>query len=339
MPSNTLGLFYWTGALMIPDAIRRWLPPICLVALVAAVWALPYRLDCDSLAHGVDPAIARVDSQCILLSHYTERLYVIETAMKQEEQGLIANHPDTDYQRRWYDRVNFYGPETVALADAIRDSILYQRAVSDGHAPSREEVSARLDQDRLRSETFHDLINMARLAQNQDRAGFLKLAAETRNPDIRRTLEDLTPSEFMESLEEIDWRQLEQMQKDGEAFFESFGHERYWQEILPAKLRRELAIPKLQEAILEASAEGPDGPYADVPRLAWLAYQQRAIEEVDIELTRTAPPAVSVDRAIAYLVEVLQEEQDELSEEYRRWLERRENRWRPTLPPLRPDSE
>ena len=235
--------------------------------------------------------------------------------------------------------MNFYGPETIALADAVRDSALYQRAVANGHAPLQEEVSARLDQHRLRSETVYDFISLIKLAENQDRAGFLKLAAETRNPDIRRILEDLTPSEFMESLEEIDWRQLEQMQKEGEAYFESFGHEGYWQEILPAKLRRELAIPKLEEAVLEASAEGPSGPYADVPRLAWLAYQQRAIEEVDIELTRTAPPAVSVDRAIAYLVEVLQEEQDELSEEYRRWLERRENRRRPTLPPLRPDSK
>ena len=49
---------------------RRCLPPICLVALIAAVWALPYRPDCDSPAWGGDPAIARIDSQCILLSHY-----------------------------------------------------------------------------------------------------------------------------------------------------------------------------------------------------------------------------------------------------------------------------
>ena len=140
---------------MILPVIRCWLPPICLVALMAAVWVLPYRPGCDSLAWGDDPAIARVDSQCILLSHYAGWLYVIEAAMKHAEQRLSADDlGDTDYQRRWYDRVNFYGPETIALADAIRDSILYQRAVSDGHAPTREEVSARLDQDRLRSETI-----------------------------------------------------------------------------------------------------------------------------------------------------------------------------------------
>ena len=99
--------------------------------------------------------------------------------------------------------------------------------------------------------------------------------------------------------------------------------QRYWQEILPAQLRREMALFKLEEAVLEASADGPDGPQADVPRLGWLAYQKRAFEEVNIELTRAAPSTISVDGALAYLAEVLQEEQDELSEEYRRFLERR----------------
>ena len=192
----------------------------------------------------------------------------------------MDNLADSDYQRGWSDRVNFYGPETIALADAIRDSALYQRAVADGHAPSQEEVSDRLDQYRLRSDTTYDLISLVKLAENQNRAGFRKLAEETRHPDVRRMLEDLTPSELMGTLEEIDWRQLEWMLKEGEVYLESFGHERYWQEILPAKLRREMAIPRLEEAVLGASA---DGPYAEVPRLAWLAYQQKVFQRVNIE--------------------------------------------------------
>ena len=321
---------------MIPPVIRRCLPPICLVALITAAWALPYRTDCNSLTWGDDPAIARIDSQCILLSHYAERLHITETAIEHTDRGLLAdNLAAPDYQQRWYDRVNFYGPETIALADSIRDSTLYQRAIAEGYTPSQEEVSARLDQDWLRWESFNDMLQLVKLAQDQDLAGFSKLAAETRNPDIRRMLEDLTPTEFMEAMKESDGRQLEQMLKEGEAYLESFGHERYWQEILPAKLRREMAVLRLQDAVLEASA---DGPYAEVPRLAWLVYQQRAFEGVTIELTRAAPPSVSVDRALAYLSEVLQEERDELSEEYRRWLERREERLKSTPPPLRPNS-
>ena len=203
-------------------ATRRWLPPICLVALIAAVWAMPYRPDCDSLAWGDDPAIARIDSQCILLSHYAYRLQIVETTIENAEFGLLIDEQaSTDYQRRWNDRVNFYGPETIALADAIRDSALYQGAVADGQVPSQEEVSARLDRDRLRWESFHDVVQLARLAQNQNLAEFGKLAVETRNPDIRRTLEDLTPSELMEAMKWNDWRQLEQTLREGEAYIES----------------------------------------------------------------------------------------------------------------------
>ena len=325
---------------MIPSVIRPWLPPVCLVALIAAVWALPYRPDCDSLAWGDDPAIARIGSQCILLSHYADWLHIIEATIENAEFGLLIDDlSSNDYQRRWNDRVNFYGPETTALAGAIRDSALYQRAVADGHAPSQQEVSARLDQDRLRRESFHDFVQLVKLAQNQDLAGFRKLAEETRNPDIVRFLEDLTPSELMESLKDNDWRQLEQALKEGEAHLESLGRQRYWQEILPARLRREMAVLKLEEAVLEASAEGPDGPHAEVPRLAWLAHQERVFEGLNVELTRAAPSTVSVDRALAYLSEVLREEQDELSEEYRRFLERHKERRRSTPPPLRPDSE
>ena len=307
---------------MILPAARRLLPPICLAALVAAVWMLPYDPDCDSLAWGEDPAIARTGSQCILLSHYADWLSIIETAMENTEQGLLLDDQSgSDYHRRWLDRVNFYGPENIALAVSIKDSALYQRAVADGHTPMREEVSARIEQDRIRWETSYDLVSLAKLAQNRDFVAFQELAEETGNPELRQTLEDLTPLEFMETLEEFDWRQLEKILKEGEDYVEFFGHERFWQEIRPAKLRREMAIQRLEETVIEAEVAG--GPYADVPRLAWLSHQQVALEGVNIELTRAAPPPVTVDRALAYLAEVLQEEQDELREKYRRWLERR----------------
>ena len=267
---------------MIPPVIRRSLPPICLVALIGAAWALPYRPDCDSLARSDDPAIARIDSQCILLSHYAYAHTCTPTARPTHPE-LVEGRP---------------------------------------HSPNRWE-------------SFYDMVQLVKLAQDQDLAGFRNLATETRNPDIRGMLEDLTPTEFMETMKKSDDRQLEQMLREREVYLESVGHERYWQELLPARLRREMAISQLEEAVLEASA---DGPYAEVARLAWLAYQQRAFEGVTIELTRAAPSSVSVDRAPAYLAEVLQEEQDELSEEYRRWLERRGERLRSTPPPLRPNS-
>ena len=127
-----------------------------------------------------------------------------------------------------------------------------------------------------RWESFYDIVQSVKLAQNQDLAGFSKLAAETRNPDIRRMLEDLTPTELMETMKKSDGRQLEQMLREGETYLESVGHERYWQEILPARLRREMAVLRLQDAVLEASA---DGPYAEVPPWrGWPTIRERSRE-------------------------------------------------------------
>ena len=151
----------------------------------------------------------------------------------------------------------------------------------------------------------------------------------------------------MASLENADWRQLEQSLKEGEAYLESVGREYYWNEIYAAKLRREMTFDNLEEAVLEASG---DGPYADVPRLAWLSYQENVLDSIDIELTEAAPSTVSVDRALAYLTELLTQEQESLREEYRRlslreeyrrFLERREEkqrRQRLTPPPPPPNS-
>ena len=301
---------------------RRWLPLICLlVVLIAAACAPPDGPDCDSLTHGSDPAIARVEGECVFLSHHADWLRIIGVAIENTEQGLFADDEgESHYHRTWYDRVILYGPGTAALANVTRDAVLNQRAVAGGHVPTQEEVSARLEEHWIRSETNHDFTSLVKLAQDQDIAGFSKLAEETEHPDLRRMLEDMPPTVLMEALQEIDWVQLEQILEGGGAYAESFGQEHYWQEILPAKVRREMAISKLEEEVLEASA---DGPYAEVPRMAWLAYQEEAFEGVGIQLTRAAPPDVMAHGALSYLAEVLRDEQRELDEEYRRLLERR----------------
>ena len=327
--------------------IRRWLPPICLAALIATVWLLPHRPNCAALAWDDDPAVARVGDECIRLSGYAERLGVIEVGIQLAEDELLSDDPNLAYLRRWYDRATHYGPETIALAVVISDSALHQRAVASGHTPTEEEVSAQRDLSRLRSENDSDYVDLMKFAQNQDLAGFSQLLEESTHPDISDSPLNFSPSDWMASLENADWRQLEQSLKEGEAYLESVGREYYWNEIYAAKLRREMTFDNLEEAVLEASG---DGPYADVPRLAWLSYQENVLDSIDIELTEAAPSTVSVDRALAYLTELLTQEQESLREEYRRlslreeyrrFLERREEkqrRQRLTPPPPPPNS-
>ena len=106
------------------------------------MWLLPYRPNCAGLAPGDDPAVARVGDECIRLSDYSERFRVIEVGIQLAEDELSSDYPNLDRTRRWYDRVTRYGPETVALAEAISESALHQRAVASGHTPTAEEVSA-----------------------------------------------------------------------------------------------------------------------------------------------------------------------------------------------------
>ena len=306
---------------------------------MAGVWALPYRPDCDSLAWESDPAIARVGNECIRLSEYLEKLRVVERGIEYTERELATDAPNLPPLRERHQRVLSYGPETVALADAVADSILYQRAVAGGHTPTSEEVSTIRDRNRVRSEGSADFVELLKLVARQDHAGVKELLERTKHPDLKDVLKTESLSDFMASFggsyEESDLRELEKTLEEGEAYLESIGRERYWNEIYPEKLRREMAVAILEEAILDASA---DGPYAEAPRLGWLAYQQEALNDTDVKLTEVAPLTVSVDRALAYLAEFLTQEQEELREEYRRLLERREERRRLTPPPTRPNS-
>ena len=79
--------------------------------------------------------------------------------------------------------------------------------------------------------------------------------------------------------------------EEGEAYLVSIGRERYWQKILPAKLRRDMAVDNLENAVLDSSA---DGPYAEMPRLAWLSYQREVIDDMEIALTIAAPAQLSI---------------------------------------------
>ena len=308
---------------------------------MVTVWALPYRPDCDFLVWDDDPAIARAGNECIRLSEYLEKLRVVERGIEYAERELATDAPNLPPLRERHQRVLSYGPETVALADALADSILYQRAVAEGHTPTAEEVSTIRDRNRVRSEGSADFIELLKLVARQDHAGVKELLERTKHPDLKDVLKTKSLSDFVASFggayEESDLRELEKTLEEGEAYLESIGRERYWNEIYPEKLRREMAVAILEEAILDASADG-DGLHAEVPRLGWLAYQQEALKDTNVELTDAAPFTVSVDRALAYLAEYRTREEEELREEYRKFLERREESRRLTPPPPRPST-
>ena len=321
-------------------ATRRWLPPALLLALIAAVWALPYHPNCAALAWNNDPAIARVANECILLSAYDEKLRAVQAGIEYAGREPLPGYPVPDLLQERHQRVMSYGPETVALADAIWDSALYQRAFTEGHSPSNQEVAARTDLDRRRSEASRDFPELVRLANKSDLAGFTKLLHSSGHPDLVTMWEDTDVSEIMASLvfgelEEPGIRQFEEALVQWEAYLESVGRERYWNKIHTVRIRRDLAVGKLEEAVLDASV---GGLYSEVPRLGWLAYQRGVLDYTEIELTNAAHAGADPDAALTYLAEFQAKERLTLEEEYRKFIERHERRRRLTPPPPRPNS-
>lgn len=303
---------------------------------MATVWALPYRPNCAALAWDDDPAIARVGGECIRLSDYANKLYVVEAGIEYAERELLPDDPYFDTWWERHQRVISYGPETVALADAIRDSALYQRAVEEGHAPTDEEVAVRADLDRRHTEGSRDFLELARLANKSDLAGFRKVLERSRHPDLEleAVSEDTSLRGFMASLQEwedSDLRELEKSSQEWEAYLESVGRERYWNKIHPAELRRDLSIIKLNQAVMDASIDGP----WEIPGMAWLHYREETLSRISAELTEAAPPNANLDSALSYLAELLEAERRSLAEEYRRFMERRGERRRLTPSPPR----
>ena len=282
------------------------------------VWALPYRPHCAAFAWDDDPAIARVGSECIRLSDYAKRLRTVEAGIEYAERELLPDDPDPyfDDLRGRHELVISYGPETVALADAIRHSALYQRAVSDGHTPTDEEVSDYRDRNRLRSESTPDFVKLVKLVEKSDLAGIEELLERSANPDFKM-LKDMSLPELQESFggsNSREFRELEKSLQEWEAFLESVGRERYWNKIYPAELRRDLSIDRLEQSVMDASIDGP----WEIPALAWLSYRWETLSRISVELTSAAPPDANVDGALVYLAELLEMERRSLEEHERR---------------------
>lgn len=299
--------------------MRRWLPPLCLLAVIAAVWALSPDSPCAAIA-GEGPAIARVGGECVLLSHYADKLRVVEIGIEYAERELQGDDPYLNTLRLRQELVIRYGPETVALADAILDSVLFQRSLSEGHTPSDEEVADHRDRQRLRSESTADIIELAKLAERGDLAGARELVKGAEHPDIKLFTRDngtLDLSDLLnirESLAGPYMREVEESMEEWEAHLEDVGRERYWNEIFPAEARRALAVDHLQTAVMDASIDGP----WEIPGMAWLEFQAETLSGIKVELTDAAPTAATADSAMGYLADLLEVERRILTEIYDR---------------------
>ncbi len=268
-----------------------------------------------------DPAIARVGGECIRLSDYADRLRTVEAGIEYAQRELLAGDPyNFDNLRARHELVISYSPETVALADAVWNSALYQRAVSDGHTPTDEEVSHYRDRNRLRSESTADFIELAKLVEKSDMAGIDALLERATHPNFD-FFKDMSLSELQASFggsSSPGIRELEKSLQEWEAYLESVGREHYWNEIYTAELRRDLSTDMLEQAVMDASIDGP----WEIPGMAWVSHRRETLSRISAELTNAAPPDANLEGALAYLSEFIEMERRFLVLEYERRRQR-----------------
>ena len=301
---------------MISGGMRPWLPPVCLVAVMAVVWVLPFDPNCDALDWGDDPAIARVGIECVLLSDFADKLRIVEAGIEYAERELRPDDLDMDEWRVRHERVMSYGPETAALAGAIWESALYQQAVSDGHIPTDDEVSHYRDRDRLGSESTADFIELVKLAEKSDLVGIEELLERSDSPDfeIYRNMGLPELQESFQGSNSREFRELEESVREWEAYLDSVGREAYWNKIYPTELRRDLSIDRLEQEVMDVSIDGP----WEIPRLAWLSYQRETLSRISVVSTSAVPTDANMDSALAYLAESLETERRSLNKRYER---------------------
>ncbi len=217
-----------------------------------------------------------------------------------------------------------FGLENVALARLILDSALYQKAVAEGHAPTDGDIAVKRDLERKESESLPALLELKRLAEESDLAGFTELLERADLPDFEYLAGEDDLLALMESLAESDFSGFKEGVEQWNAYLETVGVERYWNEIYIAEARRSMAVGKLNSSVLDISA---DGPY-EIAGIVWLDFQQEVLDGAGIKLTGAAPHSVSVESARAYLAASQGLERDALNEEYRRLAEQRRERQR-----------
>ena len=262
-----------------------------------------------------DPAIARVGGECIRLSDYADRLRTVEAGIEYAQRELLTGDPyNFDNLRERHELVISYAPETVALADAVWHSALYQRAVSEGHTPTDDEVAHYRDRNRLRSESTADYIELAKLVEKSDLAGIEALLERATHPDFDffkgMSLPELQVSFGGSSSPGI--RELEKSLQEWETYLESVGRERYWNEIYTAELRRDLSTGMLEQAVMDASIDGP----WEIPGMAWVSHRRETLSRINAELTNATPHGANLEGALAYLSEFLEMERRFLVLEY-----------------------
>ena len=278
-----------------PAAVRRWLPPICLLLIVAAAWVFPDGPECPDNSWDGGPAIARVEGECVYALQFKTYLRDISLSLGLSGQGSEADQSILgDYFRGRQLLASEFGLENAAFANLAQDFTLYQLAVSEGHSPLDGEIMVRMGVARERIGGLRALLELHEVARESDLAGFRNLIER---PYVRQFISVQGEEHLLALFEQAGETDLSGAADGMEihaALLESVGEDRYWSEVFADQARRLVSIESLRLAI--------DNKEPDLSSdIHWQDLREKTWGGTVIELTDAAPKSITLANVRSYM--------------------------------------
>ena len=281
--------------MLIFTGIRGWLPPICLLVLIAAIWVLPYGSECPDNPWDGGPAIAQVGSDCVYMPQFATYLRDLSLSLGLSDQETEADESILgEYFQGRHRLASEFGLENAALATLTLDMAFYRIAAAEGHSPPAGEIMVEMGRTRERIGGLQALLELHELSLESDLEGFRNLIE---SPLVRQ----LIPVQGEEHLLAL-FEQAGEMDLSGAAggmeihtaLLESVGEDRYWNEVYVDHARKLVAIESLRLVIDETESDLPSNLY-------WQDLRENTWGGTVIVLTDAAPNSITLDGVRSYM--------------------------------------
>lgn len=278
--------------------VRVWLPPVCLLLAIAALWAFPGQSECPDDHQDGSPAIARVNNGCLYALQYGTYLRDLSLNLVLSESASEADGPGLGAYLEGRQRlVDDFGLENAAFATLVQDLILYREAVAEGYAPNEAEIMAVMGTNRERIRGLSTLLELHKLARNADFEGFRDLIE---SPDVRRMVPVQGEEHLLALFEEAAAIDLSGAVRGMEVHSELLrvvGDDRYWTEVFFETARRLVAIESYRLTFDEVES-------GDSSALRWQHFKERIWGHTVIELTNAVPQEIRLENVRSYMNEL-----------------------------------
>ena len=275
--------------------VRRWLLPLCLLLVIAAVWAFSSETECPDSSWDGSPAIARVGESCVYTLQFNTYLRDLSLNLDFSDQGTEADETGLNGYLRGRQRlISEFGLENAAFAALAQDAVLYQVAVAEAQSPSDGEVTAVMGTNRERIRGLRTLLELHELAQESDLVGFRNLIE---SPSVRQLIPVQGEEHLLALFEQAGRLDLSGAAMGMEihaALLESVGEDRYWNEVFPEYARWLIAIESFRLAVAEMESPLPSDLY-------WQDLREKTWGSTVIVLTDAAPEDVSLTNVRLYM--------------------------------------